>query len=172
MTADVVAPVSIPLPAEGRSRGALTALGALARRGLRFRLRCLLLGHEDTFARQPRRLLLRCAACGRETPGWAIGPSTAVTTASRLTTSTSVRAAHDTALRMGPWTLSGRNGRGERRERERQRLVAAAARAAEPRAPDEAPRRPAGLELIERRPGPGVANEAAGPVRAVAKRLA
>ena len=50
MTASVVAPACVPLPAEGRSRRALAALRAMARRGLQFRLRCLLLGHEDSFA--------------------------------------------------------------------------------------------------------------------------
>ena len=67
---------SVPMPAEGRFRRALAALRAATRRGLRFRIRCLLMGHEDSFARQPRRLMLRCATCGRETVGWAIGPGT------------------------------------------------------------------------------------------------
>jgi hypothetical protein len=38
------------------------------------RLRCLLFGHDDTLAREPRRLFLRCDLCGRQTRGWTIGP--------------------------------------------------------------------------------------------------
>jgi hypothetical protein len=38
------------------------------------RLRCLVVGHDDAFARGPKRLFLRCDTCGRETPGWTIGP--------------------------------------------------------------------------------------------------
>jgi hypothetical protein len=37
-------------------------------------LRCLLLGHDDTIAREPKRLFLRCNLCGRQTRGWTIGP--------------------------------------------------------------------------------------------------
>lgn len=37
------------------------------------RLRCLVLGHDDTLAREPNRLFLRCGACGRQTRGWTIG---------------------------------------------------------------------------------------------------
>ena len=38
-----------------------------------FRLRCLLGGHSDYLAREPRRLFLRCGECGRCTRGWVIG---------------------------------------------------------------------------------------------------
>jgi hypothetical protein len=31
---------------------------------------CVLVGHDDVVARAPERLWLRCAECGRETPGW------------------------------------------------------------------------------------------------------
>lgn len=37
-----------------------------------FRMRCLLLGHDDRVGREPDRLILRCDACGRRTRGWAI----------------------------------------------------------------------------------------------------
>ncbi len=36
------------------------------------RLRCLLVGHDDRFKREPDRLYLRCEECGRMTRGWAI----------------------------------------------------------------------------------------------------
>jgi hypothetical protein len=131
MTAGVAAPACVPLPAVGRSRRVLAALRAIARRGLRVRLRCLLLGHEDSFGREPRRLRLRCTTCGRETAGWAIGPGApAAEPASRVAPGRT--AGLDTAFRVGPWTLRRRDGRGAARDRERQRLVAAAARAAEP----------------------------------------
>jgi hypothetical protein len=35
---------------------------------------CVCLGHDDTLAREPKRLFLRCDTCGRETRGWTIGP--------------------------------------------------------------------------------------------------
>jgi len=38
-----------------------------------FRLRCLVGGHSDYLAREPRRLFLRCGECGRCTRGWVIG---------------------------------------------------------------------------------------------------
>ena len=41
---------------------------------LRVPPRCLVLGHRDEVSRERHRLFLRCARCGRETPGWAIGP--------------------------------------------------------------------------------------------------
>src|SRR4051812_2185085 len=41
---------------------------------LRIPPRCLVLGHHDEVGRERHRLFLRCARCGRETPGWAIGP--------------------------------------------------------------------------------------------------
>lgn len=143
MTAGIAVPAYVSLAATGLSRRALAALGALARRGLRFRLRCLILGHEDAFARQPRRLMLRCGACGRETVGWAIGPNGPVPTPALASSSVRRAAPFDTAVRVGPWTLRGGKGRRERRDRERQRLVAAAARAAESRSADVVLRRPA-----------------------------
>ena len=36
-------------------------------------LRCLLMGHDDTVAREPGRMWLRCVKCGRDTPGWRLG---------------------------------------------------------------------------------------------------
>ena len=136
MTASVVAPACVPMPAEGRYRRALAALRAATRRGLQFRIRCLLLGHEDSFARQPRRLMLRCARCGRETAGWAIGPGTPAVMAAPRTSPQRGTAVVDTAVRVGPWTLRRRKGRGEARDRQRQRLVLAASRAAERSAAD------------------------------------
>jgi|SRR6188508_755999 len=44
------------------------------RSALRVPPRCLVLGHHDELGRERHRLFLRCARCGRETPGWAIGP--------------------------------------------------------------------------------------------------
>src|SRR6186713_224052 len=41
---------------------------------LRVPPRCLVLGHHDEVGRERHRLFLRCARCGRETAGWAIGP--------------------------------------------------------------------------------------------------
>jgi hypothetical protein len=35
-------------------------------------LRCLLMGHDDTVAREPGRMWLRCLDCGRDTPGWRV----------------------------------------------------------------------------------------------------
>jgi hypothetical protein len=130
MMADVAVPDGVASPAKDGYRRALAALAAMARRGLRFRLRCLILGHEDGFARQPRRLLLRCVACGRETAGWAIGPGVPAVAAARSSSPEGRAAAVHTAVRVGPWTLRGQ-GRREARDRQRQRLVAAASRAAE-----------------------------------------
>jgi hypothetical protein len=48
-------------------------------------LRCLLFGHDDTLAREPKRLFLRCDLCGRQTRGWTIGPPPG--TAERLVSS-------------------------------------------------------------------------------------
>lgn len=52
-------------------------------------LRCLLFGHDDTLAREPERLFLRCDLCGRQTRGWTIGspPETAERLSSRKMTS-------------------------------------------------------------------------------------
>lgn len=37
------------------------------------RVRCFVFGHDDTLAREPNRLFLRCGTCGRHTCGWTIG---------------------------------------------------------------------------------------------------
>jgi len=50
------------------------------------RMRCLVIGHDDGLAREPKRLYLRCAECGRSTRGWAIA-----TTSPRLTAPVTVR---------------------------------------------------------------------------------
>ena len=115
MTADVVAPEYLPLPAGGWYRRAFTALRAAVRRSLRFRLRCLIFGHEYSFARQPHRLMLRCASCGRETVGWAIGPGTPAVMAAPRPAPARRTAAVDAPIRVGPWTLRRREGRGEAR---------------------------------------------------------
>jgi hypothetical protein len=52
---------------------ARAALKHGASRLLHLRVRCLLVGHEDTFRREPHRLFLRCAVCGRATRGWQVG---------------------------------------------------------------------------------------------------
>ena len=39
-------------------------------------LRCVLVGHDDRFVREPALLALQCDACGRRTRGWAIGRET------------------------------------------------------------------------------------------------
>jgi hypothetical protein len=51
-------------------------------------VRCLLFGHDDMLAREPRRLFLRCDLCGRQTRGWTIGPPPG--TAERLVSSGAV----------------------------------------------------------------------------------
>ena len=127
MTAEVVAPANARMPAWDRGRRVLAALPAMARRALRFRLRCLVLGHDDSFAREPRRLMLRCERCGRETAGWAIGGGAPAVAAARRV-SPGRRAALDTTVRVGPWALRRRERRGEARDRQRRRLVAAASR--------------------------------------------
>jgi hypothetical protein len=48
-------------------------VGAL-RGALALRPRCIALGHDDEVSRDRHRLFLRCAHCGRETPGWTVGP--------------------------------------------------------------------------------------------------
>lgn len=48
---------------------------------------CLLVGHDDQLAREPRRLFLRCGACGRCTRGWAIGTNPPRVTAARASLS-------------------------------------------------------------------------------------
>jgi hypothetical protein len=139
----VVAPCAPPA-IDGRSQRLMAAVRGLARRGVHFRLRCLILGHEDSFAREPRRLMLRCATCGRETVGWAIGPGAPVVTAPRRESPSRMAAGRDATVRVGPWTLGRREGRGEARDRQRQRLVAAASRAAEARSDEGDARQPHG----------------------------
>ena len=39
-----------------------------------FSVGCLLLGHDDMMARAAGRMWLRCQHCGRDTPGWTVGP--------------------------------------------------------------------------------------------------
>jgi hypothetical protein len=131
MTAAAVAPAYGPLSVDGWLRRVGTGLRSLVRRGVRFRLRCLLLGHEDSFGREPHRLMLRCTACGRETVGWSIGRSTPGALATAQMAPGRTTPAAETAVRVGPWALHRKNGRGSARERQRQRLVAAASRAAE-----------------------------------------
>jgi hypothetical protein len=155
MTADIAAPGCVPLPAAGRLPRALAALAALRRRGLHFRLRCLILGHEDAFARQPDRLMLRCAACGRETAGWPIGPGASTAAAStRHATPFSRAAVVAPEVRVRPWGLGMWRARADARDRERQRMVLAAARAAERRNDDVAPPAPRADDgATRRRPG-------------------
>jgi hypothetical protein len=129
MTAAAVAPAYGPLSVDGWLRRVGTGLRSLARRGVRVRLRCLLLGHEDSFGREPHRLMLRCTACGRETVGWSIGRGAPVVSAVDQTSPIRSAPALGMAVRLGPWTLHRGNGRRAARERQRQRLVAAASRA-------------------------------------------
>lgn len=60
------------------------------------RFRCLLLGHDDTLAREPKHLFLRCDRCGRQTRGLTIGPppGTAERLAPRFRTRRSANTAH------------------------------------------------------------------------------
>ena len=131
MTAATASPAYGSLTLDGWLRRAGASLRTLARRGVQFRLRCLLLGHEDSFGREPHRLRLRCTACGRETVGWPIGRSTAGARITAQTAPNRTTPGVETAVRVGPWALHRKNGRGSARERQRQRLVAAASRAAE-----------------------------------------
>ena len=111
MTAAVVATVTAPLPVDGRPSRTLAGLRSMVRRGLRFRLRCLLLGHEDTFAREPRRLKLRCARPAVVKPS--AGPSAPahpVLTTRPVQTSAGRRRT-TRAVRLGPWTLRRWQGR-------------------------------------------------------------
>ena len=131
MTAATVSPVYGSLAVDSWLRRVGAGLRNLGRRSLQFRLRCLILGHEDSFGREPHRLMLRCTACGRETAGWPIGRSTTGALATVQMASGRTTPAAETAVRVGPWALHRKNGRGGARERQRQRLVAAASRAAE-----------------------------------------
>jgi hypothetical protein len=144
------------LPVDERFSRTLAALRSLVQRGLRLRLRCLLLEHEDTFAREQRRLRLRCATCGRETVGWSVGPGTSAVIATRPASAGRRMATHDAPVRLGAWTLRPWRDRAEARDRQRQRLVAAA-RAAEPRVeeqpvPRAVPSRVVGRLLASERP--------------------
>ena len=170
MTSGVAAWVRQPAP--GVYQRALSALRNTVRRGLRFRLRCLILGHEDAFARYPHRLMLRCGTCGRETVGWAIGPETSVAKLQRPTVPGHRRAAFDGSARVGPWSLRRRDGRRDAHDRQRQRLVAAASRAAESLRAESGVRKLDVLGPVGRWTSAGVADEAAAAVRAIAKRLA
>jgi hypothetical protein len=127
------------MPASGYGRRALADIAGLLRATTRLRLRCLLLGHEDGFAREPDRLRLRCARCGRATAGWAIGPGTSrpplVAQRASAPRGASPRAGGVTGSQVaqpGRWLTLWRK-RSEARERQRHRMVAAA-RAAAPRA--------------------------------------
>ena len=132
MTAVTVVPAYGSLAVDSWLRRVGAGVRNLARRGVRLRLRCLILGHEDSFGREPHRLMLRCTACGRETVGWSIGRGAPASMASGQTSPNRRTPVREMAVRVGPWTLQRGNGRSAARERQRQRLVAAAARAAEP----------------------------------------
>jgi hypothetical protein len=131
VTAAAVSPAYGVLAVDSWLRRVGASLRTLARRGVHFRLRCLILGHEDSFGREPHRLMLRCTACGRETVGWPIGRSTSGALAPPRMPPGRATPTVETALRVGPWALHRKNGRSSARERQRQRLVAAASRAAE-----------------------------------------
>ncbi len=59
---------------------------------------CSLFGHDDSLAREPTRLFLRCDVCGRQTRGWTIGPPPG--TAERPTTSRKTTARRQPPLRI------------------------------------------------------------------------
>jgi hypothetical protein len=42
--------------------------------GIVFSAHCLLAGHDDLVMRAPDRIWLQCQDCGRQTPGWILGP--------------------------------------------------------------------------------------------------
>jgi hypothetical protein len=144
--------VAAPL-ARSRLMRAAAVLRRLAYSAIRWRFRCLLLGHEDAFVRQPRRLQLRCAVCGRETVGWVIGPGAPVPSVNtRRATAIGPTAAVASARLLqprAPWWA-----RREERDRQRLRMVVAAERAAshpaDGRSPDEASS-PARVQLSLRR---------------------
>ena len=149
MTAATVAPAYVPLPAEGRYRRLLATLRATARRGLRFKFRCLM-GHEDSFARQPHRLMLRCAVCGRETVGWAIGPGApTAAVATRHATPFGRLAAVAPGPWVRPWGLRVWRARADAQDRQRLRMVVAA-RAAERRSDDAGPTAGRPAEVVTR----------------------
>jgi hypothetical protein len=68
----LMAPIEPGLGTQLAFKGACATRDAFAWRRI-FRLRCLLGGHSDYLAREPRRLFLRCVDCGRCTRGWVIG---------------------------------------------------------------------------------------------------
>ena len=140
MTAAIAASPYVPLPAEGRYRRVLATLRAMARRALRFRLRCLILGHEDAFGREPRPADAPLHSLWPRNGGLGHRPRRPGLSTARVTSPGRRPAALETAVRVGPWTLRRTGGRAEARERQRQRLVAAAARAAEHRSHEGEPR--------------------------------
>lgn len=40
-----------------------------------FSIGCLLVGHDDIVVRNAGRIWLHCHDCGRDTPGWRVGPT-------------------------------------------------------------------------------------------------
>jgi hypothetical protein len=71
------------------------------------RLRCLIVGHDDSFNREVGRLSLRCDECGRTTAGWMIGAAgpRVVSRLPRLSSST---------VATGPEAIGTRRGRRRR----------------------------------------------------------
>jgi hypothetical protein len=149
--ADVVLPVTVPL-AESPFRRLFAAVRATARRARRFRPRCLLLGHEDSFGRRPDRLTLRCATCGRETVGWPIGPGAPDGVVARQPSPGRRAPALEPATRAGSWTPRRWDRRGEAHEQQRQRLAAAASRAAEHRSNESKAHQPGEPRAVARPP--------------------
>ncbi len=162
MTAAAVASAYAPRAVDSRLRRVVVGLRSLARRGVRFRLRCMVLGHDDSFLREPQRLSLRCTACGRETAGWSIGPGAPAEMSTGKRPPSRGSAAIAAAFRWWPWIRRQWQARGETRDRQRLRLVEAAARASERRPDDSVP--------VEVRPDRGQARLVAGerqPVLAI-----
>jgi hypothetical protein len=142
MTAAGVARAYAPLVVDSRLSRVWAGLRNLARRGVRIRLRCLVLGHEDSFARDSQRLRLRCATCGRETAGWTVGPGASAVMATPDGPPSRGRLAVAAAFRWWPWVRRLWQARRETRERQRLRMVVAAARASERRPDDGGPGEP------------------------------
>lgn len=46
--------------------------------------RCFVLGHDDLRHREPGRVYLQCAVCGRQTPGWTLDLPAPTRACSRL----------------------------------------------------------------------------------------
>jgi hypothetical protein len=136
VSAAVTTSIAAPL-AERRLSRAAAVWRRLARGDVRWRFRCLLLGHEDAFARRPGRLQLRCLVCGRETVGWTLGPgASAPVVVRRPAVVLGATVAVVSALLLRPWALWW--ARREGRDRQRLRMVVAAERAASRRADDGA----------------------------------